>query len=276
MDGYRTLTWKQYGDSINKLAYWLDRKLGKPTSNETVAYLGPNDLRYAILWPALVKTGRKLMALDGRITNTGLNTLLGLANCTKWMFAEDDPKGSPTSLSPSVICHAVPSIEWFLDAEDHKHYPYEKTWDESKWDEILVIHTSGTTGNPKPIYHTNGWHASYRERELSIKYWPRCMMTDAWYGKAMLSPCPPQWLAGITSYVTFPVYADTICVIPPAEHTSCSPEIFKKLIHLNTIDGIFCPPHTIAQLYTEKETQQLLKQLQYIVYLGAALGRHTR
>jgi acyl-coenzyme A synthetase/AMP-(fatty) acid ligase len=67
-EGYRTLTYGQYGDSINKLAYWLDDRLGKATENETVAYLGPSDLRYAVLWLAVVKTGRKLMVPDGRGT----------------------------------------------------------------------------------------------------------------------------------------------------------------------------------------------------------------
>lgn len=58
--GYRTMTWRQYLDSINKVANWLDAQLGTSTSNDTVAYMGPNDVRYALIWPALNKTGRKV------------------------------------------------------------------------------------------------------------------------------------------------------------------------------------------------------------------------
>ena len=65
VDGYRSFTYGQYGDSINKVAHWLDAQLGKATENDTVAYLGPNDLRYAVLWPALIKTGRKLYVRSG-------------------------------------------------------------------------------------------------------------------------------------------------------------------------------------------------------------------
>jgi len=57
-DGYRNLTWLQWSDAINKVAFWLDEQLGK-VNIETVAYLGPNDLRYSILMPAMIKTGRK-------------------------------------------------------------------------------------------------------------------------------------------------------------------------------------------------------------------------
>jgi acyl-CoA synthetase (AMP-forming)/AMP-acid ligase II len=60
LDGYRTITWKQYADAINKIAHWLDAELGKSTDNETLAYLGPNDARYAIMLAAMVKTGRQV------------------------------------------------------------------------------------------------------------------------------------------------------------------------------------------------------------------------
>jgi acyl-CoA synthetase (AMP-forming)/AMP-acid ligase II len=59
-DGYRTITWSQYADAINKVAVWLDEQLGKSHGNDTVAYLGPSDARYAILLPAVVKTNRKV------------------------------------------------------------------------------------------------------------------------------------------------------------------------------------------------------------------------
>lgn len=58
--GYSTITWRQYVDGINKVAYWLDDQLGTSKNNDTVAYMGPNDVRYAFIWPALNKTYRKV------------------------------------------------------------------------------------------------------------------------------------------------------------------------------------------------------------------------
>lgn len=60
-EGYRSLTWQQYADGINKTAYWLDETFGKSVDNDTVAYSGPSDVRYAFLFAASVKTGRKVM-----------------------------------------------------------------------------------------------------------------------------------------------------------------------------------------------------------------------
>lgn len=58
--GYKTITWKQYANAIDKMAFWFDEQLGKAVDRETMAYFGPNDPRYAILIPAIVKNGRKV------------------------------------------------------------------------------------------------------------------------------------------------------------------------------------------------------------------------
>jgi len=271
VQGYRTLTWANYGDSINKVAFWLDETLGKTTGNETVAYLGPNDLRYALLLPAVVKTGRKLLIPSDTVTDEGLKNLLQATDCKVWIRAQNDKVDPPSSLPPSLKKIELPSVEWCLDAFGHKHYHYEKSWDEGKWDEILVIHTSGTTGIPKPIYHTNGFYASGKARELGSIHFPRGIMFDVWMGRSMLSPCPPQWLGGLYHYVFFPVYQDTTCVVPPADCTLFSANVMQKLVRMNVVDGFFGPPFTIGQLYANTEARQLLKNFQYIIYAGSAL-----
>lgn len=59
--GYKTITWRQFINAVDKVAYWLDEQLGKATDEiETVAYFGPNDARYAIMVPVCIKTGRRV------------------------------------------------------------------------------------------------------------------------------------------------------------------------------------------------------------------------
>lgn len=61
--GYSTITWRQYANGINKVAHWLDEQLGKSENNDTVAYMGPNDVRYAFVWPALNRSYRRVSKL---------------------------------------------------------------------------------------------------------------------------------------------------------------------------------------------------------------------
>lgn len=61
----------------------------------------------------------------------------------------------------------VPELGDLLD-QDHPHYPYEKTFDEARSEPLVVLHTSGTTGFPKPIIWTHDWAASFaKERHLA-------------------------------------------------------------------------------------------------------------
>lgn len=42
----------------------------------------------------------------------------------------------------------LPLLEWILDSHEQERYPYTKTFEQAAWEEIVVIHTSGTTGEP--------------------------------------------------------------------------------------------------------------------------------
>jgi len=49
-----------------------------------------------------------------------------------------------------------PLEAWFPD-EDVEPFPYhEKTFEEAEWDPLCVLHTSGSTGIPKPIVVRQG------------------------------------------------------------------------------------------------------------------------
>ena len=52
--------------------------------------------------------------------------------------------------------------------QDHPHYHFDKTFEQARSEPLVVLHTSGTTGLPKPIIWTHDWAASFaRERQLS-------------------------------------------------------------------------------------------------------------
>ncbi|KAF2191424.1 acetyl-CoA synthetase-like protein [Zopfia rhizophila CBS 207.26] len=219
-NGYRTITWRQYADAINKAAYWLDGQLGKSTDNDTIAYIGPPDPRYSIILPAAIKTNRKLLIPDGRVTKEGVKSLINETKCTVWL----DP-------------HENDSLTQELGIQD--------------------------TGLPKPIYHTNGYYSTMASFNLSSRiHWTRGV-----------APCPPQWLGGLVAYIFFPVFLNTSSILP-TNVSGLPPALFKKILQRNPVDGICCPPHTIHQLYNDIETHPLLKSLQCIIYLGAALDQN--
>lgn len=80
------------------------------------------------------------------MSRDGLNGLLKTTDCKAWIYAEDDERGSLIEPGSGMPVCALPTLHWMLDSESQLHYPYNKTFDEAAWDDILIIHTSGTTG----------------------------------------------------------------------------------------------------------------------------------
>jgi hypothetical protein len=93
-----------------------------------------------------------LLVPDGRVTNEGLAGLIAVTNCKVWLSAEDDTAGPLVGPESGLKLCSLPSLEWMLDNEGQERYPYEKTFEEAKWDEIVIIHTSGTTGKLYEIF----------------------------------------------------------------------------------------------------------------------------
>ncbi|RYO81435.1 hypothetical protein DL762_007107 [Monosporascus cannonballus] len=285
--GYRSITWRQYNDGVNKIAHWLDETLGKSVHNDTIAYFGANDIRYAFLFAALNKSNRKLLLPDGRLTKGALHSLLKASDCKAWLFSEEEviSQAAFGLEETGVKLQAFPSMEWCLDAAGAPPYPYLKTYDDSKHDEILIIHTSGTTGPPKPIYMNNGfWAAASASPMLSRRNWPRGISTEELYGRTLILACPMRWNSGLILTNAFGVFCNTCCVLPPADAVGLPPDLFLKLMRFNQVDGLVATPFTVVELFKDANTRPSLESLEFITYLGAkldrtvgdALAQHTR
>jgi acyl-coenzyme A synthetase/AMP-(fatty) acid ligase len=61
-DGWEELTFGKYANSINRFARWIVERVGHAKDGDypTVAYIGPNDIRYLIVLAASIKAGYKV------------------------------------------------------------------------------------------------------------------------------------------------------------------------------------------------------------------------
>ena len=59
-EGYRRITYPEFANAINGVAHWLVKTLGASKDFETLAYIGPNDIRYPALILGAVKAGYKV------------------------------------------------------------------------------------------------------------------------------------------------------------------------------------------------------------------------
>lgn len=59
-DGYRDVTFLDLSRAVNQATSWLETKFGRSSTFETLAYIGPPDIRYFILVLAASHIGYKV------------------------------------------------------------------------------------------------------------------------------------------------------------------------------------------------------------------------
>jgi len=94
--------------------------------------------------------------------------------------------------------YEIPDLEDLL-YQEHTLFRFEKTFDQARSEPLVVLHTSGTTGLPRPIIWTHDWAASFaRERQLSPP--PNFESSDALLlGNRILSLMPPFHVSHLLS-----------------------------------------------------------------------------
>lgn len=73
-------------------------------------------------------------------------------DCTVLLFAVGVHVHDIVNERPSLKHVQIPELHEFLETTERPcPYPYRKTFEQAKYDPYLVLHTSGTTGTPKPV-----------------------------------------------------------------------------------------------------------------------------
>ena len=121
----------------------------------------------------------------------GQLNLFKLTDC-KELFTTKD-YNIPGEVAENIaipIIHA-PNLKEMLAGDEPRKYPFTKPWEKAMSDPFLVLHTSGSTGLPKPIVIRHGWPAIIDRVDimpLSDGYAP---FLQAWSKKRVLNTLPP-------------------------------------------------------------------------------------
>lgn len=149
-DGYRSMTYAQLANGINKVAWWLDQHLPLIGKFDTVLYEGPNDVRWLFMVFATQKTKRTHLILNPNNSIDADVKLMEATNCQIIVVAKGG-ESRPVQLQekmPNVITVPFPDAEEFLSNQIVEKYPYEgpATEAEAAKTPWKITHTSGTTG----------------------------------------------------------------------------------------------------------------------------------
>ncbi|KAI1152125.1 hypothetical protein F4825DRAFT_450813 [Nemania diffusa] len=253
----------------NRAAWFLET-----IPSQQVLYMGPNDIRYAILLIAAIKTGKCVLFPSLANQVSANKKFFETVGCNALLYAPEVKPQLLTlldSLPGTIKCVVSPTHDEILSRDVVPVYPFDKTFDEVQHDTFLGLHTSGTSGHPKPIF----WNhlavsalASFRDSSSGNN--SSNLFRELLEGNEVLVPFPLFHFGGIGN-VMAALHSDTTLILP-APGTRFTPENFALLLQKGNCTAAALPPSLLEAMLTYPPGIDVLAGLKHIAYTGGPLN----
>ncbi|KAF9892148.1 hypothetical protein FE257_002554 [Aspergillus nanangensis] len=269
-DGYRPVTFRAFANAINGISWWLTETLG-PGSGEILAYVGPNDLRYPALVLGAIKAGYCMFLTSPRNSVEAHGSLFQRLNCIK--LVAPVPRPPPvTAIQEAVALDILdaPSVDELLQTE-YSHFPFEKSYPAAAGETLAVIHTSGSTGIPKPIFWTHD--TACKSMHMGTLDPPEGFDSqDRWcFGKRMFLVPPPFHAAGIANLIFIGLSVGMTMICPTSGGLPTATALVEAMKQ-TPIDVALTVPSIIQELAQNPDLLDFCSEhLGHLVYCGGDL-----
>ncbi|KAJ5550638.1 hypothetical protein N7535_001416 [Penicillium sp. DV-2018c] len=276
-DGFREISIKDLAQGVNAMCWWIESTIGPAQSRETLAYMGAQDIRYFVFVLACQKTGYQAFLPSTRNADEAYVHLMEATNCTKFFFSEERQARvlEIQELVPDLKIFLLPSVNTiFSDENGLRHYPYSKSYADAEDDIVCIIHSSGTTGLPKPVYLSNGFMMTFD----SMVYLPvpegrqAVLYHNLGQEDTLLVLAPSFHLMGLLTYI-YSVWTGLPVMLGPEKPLSV--DYITELLRTARATALTCPPSLLEDLSNSDEALACLKNLKSIYYGGAPLNPET-
>lgn len=272
-DGFRPITFREVSRAVNHLAHELLRqaqgKIYQKSDFPTVAYIGPSDARYIIVMLACIKAHCKALFISPRNSLEAQLSLFKATECTQIIY----DASMQSTIEPWLQLYPMPATvapdlgAWLQSTAPH--LLYSTPFEEARWHPMVVMHTSGSTGIPKPIVVRQGSvaivdglrDAPCLDGAPSIwSYW-------ATSSSKMFSPMPLFHMAGIACMSFFGIYYGVPMVLGVPSRPLSADLVGECLVYSRS-DSALLPPSIIEDMSIDKAHVKLLAGLRHTGFGG--------
>ena len=157
----RTLTWKVFNQSINRVANYLQKELGIQ-QGDYVMHLQNNSLEWLVSYYAIIKLGAVVVPLNFRFVGSDIKYAASVSSPKAFFLGSEflpvvEPVREELTTVKNFICVGDAIGEGMIDYRELAAYDdvSEALVDVDSDADLAMMFTSGTTGKPKPVLHTH-------------------------------------------------------------------------------------------------------------------------
>lgn len=274
-DGYKTLTFGQLSQAVSKMARWIEKTIGTSNSRETITFMDrQNDIRYIFAIIASMKTGYKILLASTRNSEAGQRAILQRTQSKKFLHGQgmrDEILALQDEHTP-IEAFEIPPMNYFLNDEKVEHYEGSVSSDPD--DIVAIIHTSGSTGIPKPIYLRNGYVACLdRTRQLELPEGRRSR-GNRFFGTDRAF-CSLPWFHAMGFFMALrSIFTQGPLVLPPVGRSPNADLTLEILKVAKPQSGLF-PPAILEDIVDAPGGMEALSKIDFIFFAGAPLSQEV-
>lgn len=268
-DGYKAITFGELSKAVDKMSRWIETNIGLTHTREVIAFMDrSNDIRYTMAILAAMKTGYKILLTSTRNSVEGQRHLLQSTHCVKFMHGAES-KADVESIrddNTQFQSYEIPSLVELLKG-DAEPFPGKVSHNPAKT--AIIIHTSGSTGLPKPIELKNGYVAgAYVLAALE----GRPHMAEIFFGNSVsLCTLPFFHAMGLFSIVKS-IFGRGPLVLPPIGRLPTA-EMNLEMIKAAKPNVAFFPPSILEDLVDLPGGMEALSTFDFVMFAGAPLAQ---
>ncbi len=159
-DGWKPVTYGEVANAVNYVAHEICKAAKDIPKNDvfpTVAYIGPNDIRYLVVMLACIKAHHKALFISPRNSLEGQLSLFEATACDIVYYADPFGPAVETWLRkrPTMRATKVAGADAWLQS-NAAPFLYTRSFEQARFEPVVVLHTSGSTGHPKPVTIRHG------------------------------------------------------------------------------------------------------------------------
>ncbi|KAL3461224.1 hypothetical protein BJX64DRAFT_289599 [Aspergillus heterothallicus] len=271
-DGFRNVTFRDLAEVVNAMAWWIEDNISR--TPETVAYMGANDIRYYIFIIACAKTGHTPFLPSTRLSDEAYQHILDATNCSKMVFTDETRNRTMDikALRPGTDFVEGPSLANLL-ARDVENYPFSKEYTNLEDDVAIIIHSSGTTGMPKPVPLTHGFIGVWdHNAHIFPEGRKSAFYNDMRPGDRVLSTTPNFHLMGLLAMFESILHGTPAVSVPDGP---LSVQSLVETIQATRPTLSMLPPSIIEEISTSEAALEAVGIVRYVGIAGAPLSTET-
>ncbi|CZR51448.1 related to NRPS-like enzyme [Phialocephala subalpina] len=266
--GFIKVTIGDVAKAIDFMAYWFEDNVGREKDFET----------WAVVFGG-IKCSKKILLPSVRNSSANNVFLLEETFCKTVLCTESQERvAKELQKHIDVEVLVIPSWDEMLCSQP-RSYAYTKSWDEARDDQIIVLHTSGSTGNPRPIPYTHAFLSFFDAiRTLPIvngKKLHNVSTLELGHTDYFYMAFPLFHLFGLSFSMRSLLY-DGVIVLGPSQ-TAQDTKIATDIMANVPCKAIALPPSLLEDMVKEfradfeKNTSELL----HVLYGGGPLAEST-